>query len=126
MFNMLRLAEKEIGPGDRPINPPKITRTEVHRRLLLMDLSASACFCQVLSNPFDDIVPRDIRHNKVEMLEKPVKQSKSKGTKSDTTKSHCQQTRANIILINQLGTSAYYHSGKKQKKTNKKSTLLPQ
>jgi hypothetical protein len=58
----------------------------------------SACFYQVLSNPFDDIIPRDIRHNKVEMPEKPVKQSKSKGTKSDTTKK---------IIVNRLKLTSY-------------------
>ena len=42
MFNLLRLNDVEVGENDRPLESVKIKR------------------CQVLMNPFDDIIPRDL------------------------------------------------------------------
>jgi hypothetical protein len=64
----------------------------------------SACFYQVLSNPFDDIIPRDIRHNKVEMPEKPVKQSKSKGTKNFSLLSFGEEAEEDEQQVNTIAT----------------------
>ncbi|XP_062510811.1 spliceosome-associated protein CWC27 homolog [Corticium candelabrum] len=86
VFNMLRLAEKEIGPGDRPLDPPKIIKTEV------------------LSNPFDDIVPREIRHSKVETQEKPEKHSKSKATKNFSLLSFGDEAEEDEEQVNNIAT----------------------
>lgn len=48
VFNMLRLAEVELGPGDEVINPHSIRSTEV------------------LSNPFEELVPRPRRFKESE------------------------------------------------------------
>lgn len=42
IFNVLRLGESEVGEEERPLFPPRILSAEV------------------LSNPFDDIIPRDL------------------------------------------------------------------
>ncbi|XP_044132091.1 spliceosome-associated protein CWC27 homolog [Bufo gargarizans] len=62
IYNLLRLAEVDIGEEDRPVNPHKIRTTEV------------------LFNPFDDIVPRVTK--KLKKQEEETKQSKVKGTKN--------------------------------------------
>ncbi|XP_056397276.1 spliceosome-associated protein CWC27 homolog [Hyla sarda] len=62
IYNLLRLAEVDIGEEDRPVNPHKIRSSEV------------------LFNPFDDIIPRVTKKLKKE--EEEVKQPKVKGTKN--------------------------------------------
>jgi len=42
IFNVLKLGESEVGEDERPLFPPRILAAEV------------------LSNPFDDIIPRDL------------------------------------------------------------------
>ncbi|XP_071799833.1 spliceosome-associated protein CWC27 homolog [Asterias amurensis] len=61
IFNMIKLSEVEIGTDDRPVYPPKIKSTEV------------------LANPFDDIVPRELKKEKDKEVKK---KSKSKATKN--------------------------------------------
>lgn len=64
VYNMLKLQECEVGPNDRPLYPNKIQKTEI------------------LSNPFEDIIPRVTKKSKRELeLEKKPK-SKSKATKN--------------------------------------------
>lgn len=61
VFNMLRLEEGDIDANDRPLYPHKILKT------------------QVLLNPFDDIVPRQIVGK--EKKDKSSKKVKEKGVK---------------------------------------------
>lgn len=63
VYNMIKLQDCEIDANERPLFPHKILKTEV------------------LSNPFDDIVPRVIKQKKEEDVEKKPK-SKSKATKN--------------------------------------------
>ncbi|XP_063962724.1 spliceosome-associated protein CWC27 homolog [Lytechinus pictus] len=62
IYNAVKLGEVDIAADDRPVYPPKIKAT------------------QVLANPFDDIIPRQLkkRHEKEEKKSK----SKSKATKN--------------------------------------------
>ncbi|XP_011675286.2 spliceosome-associated protein CWC27 homolog [Strongylocentrotus purpuratus] len=62
LYNAVKLGEVDIGADDRPVYPPKIKST------------------QVLANPFDDIIPRQLK-KKQEKEEKKSK-SKSKATKN--------------------------------------------
>lgn len=62
IYNLVKLQEMEIDSNDRPLYPPKINKTEI------------------LSNPFDDIVPRRTEKD-LKSEEKKVK-SKSKATKN--------------------------------------------
>lgn len=62
VYNILKLQEGEIDANERPLYPHKIIKTEV------------------LSNPFDDIVPRVIKKKEEETEKKP--KSKSKATKN--------------------------------------------
>ena len=50
IFNVLRISELETDNDERPLEPPSIKKTEI------------------LNNPFDDILTRDIKHGKVEFL----------------------------------------------------------
>lgn len=63
IYNVLKFADIEVDGDDRPVYPPKIKSTEV------------------LSNPFDDIVPRVTKKKEDGATEKKVK-SKSKATKN--------------------------------------------
>ncbi|XP_069818821.1 spliceosome-associated protein CWC27 homolog [Dendropsophus ebraccatus] len=62
VYNLLRLAEVDIGEEDRPVNPHNIR------------------FAEVLFNPFEDIIPRVTKKGKKEKEEE--KQPKVKGTKN--------------------------------------------
>ncbi|CAD5111989.1 DgyrCDS1243 [Dimorphilus gyrociliatus] len=62
IYNMIKLGDSPTDSNERPLNPYKIIKTEI------------------LSNPFDDIEPREIA-KKSEKQEK-VKTSKSKATKN--------------------------------------------
>ncbi|XP_053557304.1 spliceosome-associated protein CWC27 homolog [Bombina bombina] len=64
IYNLLRLAEVDIGRDERPVNPHKIKTSEV------------------LFNPFDDIIPRVIKKSKKEKQEEETKKTKVKGTKN--------------------------------------------
>lgn len=63
IYNMIKMEDCEVNSDDRPLFPPKIKKTEV------------------LYNPFDDIVPRQIKE---EVQTKPDerKKKKVKGTKN--------------------------------------------
>ncbi|XP_069845297.1 spliceosome-associated protein CWC27 homolog, partial [Dipodomys merriami] len=64
VYNMLRLTEVDVDEDERPRNPHKIRSSEV------------------LFNPFDDIIPREIKKIKKEKPEEEVKKLKPKGTKN--------------------------------------------
>ncbi|GFR66125.1 peptidyl-prolyl cis-trans isomerase CWC27 homolog [Elysia marginata] len=64
LYNMLKLQEVETDANERPLYPPKIIR------------------CEILSNPFDDIIPRVVRKSKKEKEEERKTKSKSKATKN--------------------------------------------
>lgn len=64
LYNMLKLQDVETDPNDRPLYPPKIIRSEI------------------LSNPFDDIIPRVVKKIKKDKDEEKKAKSKSKATKN--------------------------------------------
>lgn len=64
LYNMLKLQEVEIGADERPAEPHRILSTEV------------------LANPFDDIIPRQLKRNKKDRDEDKKVKSKSKATKN--------------------------------------------
>lgn len=61
IFNMIKLEDSLIDENDRPIYPQKILKTEI------------------LTNPFDDIIPRTVPKQKTE--EEKSKKKKKKGVK---------------------------------------------
>lgn len=62
IYNAVKLGEVEVGADDRPMYPPKIKST------------------QILANPFEDIIPRQL--NKKPEKEEKKARSKSKATKN--------------------------------------------
>lgn len=60
LYNMLKLEEFLVDRNDRPKDPPKIVKTEI------------------LSNPFDDILPRTTRSDSKKSKEEKVDQVKGK------------------------------------------------
>ena len=65
IYNVLRMEELETDSNDRPLEPPLIKSVEV------------------INNPFDDIVPRDIKHKPdTKEPEKKKKKSRMKATKN--------------------------------------------
>ncbi|KAK3611962.1 hypothetical protein CHS0354_011620 [Potamilus streckersoni] len=94
VFNILRLQECEIGANERPLYPHKILKTKV------------------LSNPFDDIIPRWTSKNKNEE-EKKVK-SKSRATKNFKLLSFGEEAQedeeeTNIVTKDMRGKSKSSH-----------------
>ncbi|KAL3870014.1 hypothetical protein ACJMK2_042631 [Sinanodonta woodiana] len=92
VFNILRLQECEIDANERPLYPHKILKTKV------------------LSNPFDDIVPRPKNKNEEE---KKVK-SKSKATKNFKLLSFGEEAQedeeeTNIVTKDMRGKSKSSH-----------------
>ncbi|XP_022783079.1 peptidyl-prolyl cis-trans isomerase CWC27 homolog [Stylophora pistillata] len=63
IYNMIKMEDCEVNSDDRPLFPPKIKKTEV------------------LYNPFDDIVPRQIKEE-VQTKPEERKKKKVKGTKN--------------------------------------------
>lgn len=66
LFNLLKLGELETDPNERPLYPAEITKVTI------------------ISNPFDDIIPRDIlRRKEIEEIKKreDEEKAKAKGTK---------------------------------------------
>ncbi|XP_052833465.1 spliceosome-associated protein CWC27 homolog [Octopus bimaculoides] len=82
IYNMLKLQEVGIGPNDRPYCPPKITSTEV------------------LSNPFDDIVPRQLKRPKKEKTEEKKNKSQSKATKNFNLLSFGEEAEEDEVEVN--------------------------
>ncbi|KAE8636212.1 hypothetical protein XENTR_v10002888 [Xenopus tropicalis] len=85
IYNILRLAEVDIGEDERPVNPHKIKTTEV------------------LFNPFDDIVPRIIKKSKKEKEEEEeAKKTKAKGTKNFNLLSFGEEAEEDEEEVNEV------------------------
>ncbi|XP_004862933.1 peptidyl-prolyl cis-trans isomerase CWC27 homolog isoform X1 [Heterocephalus glaber] len=87
IYNMLRLTEVDIGDEERPRNPHKIKS------------------CEVLFNPFDDIIPREIKKPKKEKPEEEVKKLKPKGTKNFSLLSFGEEAEEEEEEVNRVSQS---------------------
>ncbi|XP_008576541.1 PREDICTED: peptidyl-prolyl cis-trans isomerase CWC27 homolog isoform X1 [Galeopterus variegatus] len=87
VYNMLRLTEVDIGDEERPHNPHKIKS------------------CEVLFNPFDDIIPREIKKPKKEKPEEEVKKLKPKGTKNFSLLSFGEEAEEEEEEVNRVSQS---------------------
>ncbi|XP_058165284.1 spliceosome-associated protein CWC27 homolog [Dasypus novemcinctus] len=87
VYNMLRLTEVDIDGEERPRNPHKIKS------------------CEVLFNPFDDIIPREIKKLKKEKPEEEVKKLKPKGTKNFNLLSFGEEAEEEEEEVNRVSQS---------------------
>ncbi|XP_011369393.1 spliceosome-associated protein CWC27 homolog [Pteropus medius] len=87
IYNMLRLTEVDIDNEERPRNPHKIKS------------------CEVLYNPFDDIIPREIKKPKKEKPEEEVKKLKPKGTKNFSLLSFGEEAEEEEEEVNRVSQS---------------------
>lgn len=87
VYNMLRLTEVDIDDEEKPRNPHKIKS------------------CEVLFNPFDDIIPREIKKPKKEKPEEEVKKLKPKGTKNFSLLSFGEEAEEEEEEINRVSQS---------------------
>ncbi|XP_057598556.1 spliceosome-associated protein CWC27 homolog isoform X1 [Hippopotamus amphibius kiboko] len=87
VYNMLRLTEVDIDGEERPRNPHKIKS------------------CEVLFNPFDDIIPREIKRPKKEKPEEEVKKLKPKGTKNFSLLSFGEEAEEEEEEVNRVSQS---------------------
>lgn len=87
VYNMLRLTEVDIDEEERPRNPHKIKS------------------CEVLFNPFDDIIPREIKKPKKEKPEEEVKKLKPKGTKNFSLLSFGEEAEEEEEEVNRVSQS---------------------
>lgn len=87
IYNMLRLTEVDIDNEERPRNPHKIKSSEV------------------LYNPFDDIIPREIKKPKKEKPEEEVKKLKPKGTKNFSLLSFGEEAEEEEEEVNRVSQS---------------------
>uniref|UniRef100_A0A8C5PFV3 Spliceosome-associated protein CWC27 homolog n=1 Tax=Leptobrachium leishanense TaxID=445787 RepID=A0A8C5PFV3_9ANUR len=84
IYNILRLAEVDIGEDERPVNPHKIKT------------------CEILFNPFDDIVPRVIKKATREKTEEENKKPKVKGTKNFNLLSFGEEAEEEEVEVNKV------------------------
>lgn len=88
IYNVLRMQEIEIGNDDRPTDPPYIKKGEVrcvlplHWRLLGYNTFLKS-FPQAVTNPFSDIVPRDLTPQTGKRKEDPVEQRRRKKARKE-------------------------------------------
>ncbi|XP_055108135.1 spliceosome-associated protein CWC27 homolog isoform X1 [Symphalangus syndactylus] len=87
VYNMLRLSEVDIDDEERPHNPHKIKS------------------CEVLFNPFDDIIPREVKRPKKEKPEEEVKKLKPKGTKNFSLLSFGEEAEEEEEEVNRVSQS---------------------
>ncbi|XP_012880755.1 PREDICTED: peptidyl-prolyl cis-trans isomerase CWC27 homolog [Dipodomys ordii] len=87
VYNMLRLTEVDVDEDERPRNPHKIRSSEV------------------LFNPFDDIIPREIKKIKKEKPEEEVKKLKPKGTKNFSLLSFGEEAEEEEEEVNRVSQS---------------------
>lgn len=87
IYNMLRLAEVDTDDDERPLNPHKIKN------------------CEVLFNPFDDIIPREIKKPKKEKPEEKVNKLKPKGTKNFSLLSFGEEAEEEEEEVNRVSQS---------------------
>lgn len=84
IYNILRLAEVDIGEDERPVNPHKIKG------------------CEILFNPFDDIDPRVVKKTKKEKTEEENKKPKVKGTKNFKLLSFGEEAEEEEVEVNKV------------------------
>lgn len=87
VYNMLRLTEVDIDDNERPRNPHKIKS------------------CEVLFNPFDDIIPREIKKPRKEKPEEELKKVKRKGTKNFSLLSFGEEAEEEEEEVNRVSQS---------------------
>ncbi|XP_005366645.1 spliceosome-associated protein CWC27 homolog isoform X2 [Microtus ochrogaster] len=87
IYNMLRLTEVDIDDEERPRNPHRIKS------------------CEVLFNPFDDIIPREIKRPKKEKPEEEIKKLKPKGTKNFSLLSFGEEAEEEEEEVNRVSQS---------------------
>lgn len=87
VYNMLRLTEVDIDDEERPRNPHRIKS------------------CEVLFNPFDDIIPREIKKPKKEKAEEEIKKLKPKGTKNFSLLSFGEEAEEEEEEVNRVSQS---------------------
>lgn len=87
IYNMLRLAEVDTDDEERPLNPHRIKS------------------CEVLFNPFDDIIPREIKKPKKEKPDEKVKTLKPKGTKNFNLLSFGEEAEEEEEEVNRVSQS---------------------
>ncbi|XP_022373747.1 peptidyl-prolyl cis-trans isomerase CWC27 homolog [Enhydra lutris kenyoni] len=87
VYNMLRLTEVDVDEEERPRNPHRIRS------------------CEVLFNPFDDIIPREIKKPKKEKPEEEVKKLKPKGTKNFSLLSFGEEAEEEEEEVNRVSQS---------------------
>ncbi|KAM7320907.1 hypothetical protein ACRRTK_020160 [Alexandromys fortis] len=87
VYNMLRLTEVDIDDEERPRNPHRIKS------------------CEVLFNPFDDIIPREIKRPKKEKPEEEIKKLKPKGTKNFSLLSFGEEAEEEEEEVNRVSQS---------------------
>ncbi|XP_059273938.1 spliceosome-associated protein CWC27 homolog isoform X2 [Mustela nigripes] len=87
VYNMLRLTEVDVDEDERPRNPHRIRS------------------CEVLFNPFDDIIPREIKKPKKEKPEEEVKKLKPKGTKNFSLLSFGEEAEEEEEEVNRVSQS---------------------
>lgn len=87
VYNMLRLTEVDIDDDERPRNPHRIKS------------------CEVLFNPFDDIIPREIKRLKKEKPEEENKKLKPKGTKNFSLLSFGEEAEEEEEEVNRVSQS---------------------
>ncbi|XP_076772351.1 spliceosome-associated protein CWC27 homolog isoform X3 [Arvicanthis niloticus] len=87
VYNMLRLTEVDIDDEERPRNPHRIKS------------------CEVLFNPFDDIIPREIKKPKKDKPEEEVKKLKPKGTKNFSLLSFGEEAEEEEEEVNRVSQS---------------------
>nr|XP_048298913.1 spliceosome-associated protein CWC27 homolog isoform X2 [Myodes glareolus] len=87
VYNMLRLTEVDIDDEERPRNPHRIKS------------------CEVLFNPFDDIIPREIKRPTKEKPEEEIKKLKPKGTKNFSLLSFGEEAEEEEEEVNRVSQS---------------------
>lgn len=84
IYNMIKFEELDVDKNDKPANPPKIIRTEI------------------LSNPFDDILPRDLGRKRKSEDEKNEKQSSAAAKKDFKLLSFGDEAEEEEELVSQV------------------------
>lgn len=87
VYNMLRLTEVEIDANERPVNPHKIKA------------------CEILFNPFDDIIPRENKTLKKDQQEQGAKKPKTKGTKNFKLLSFGEEAEEEEVEVSKVSQS---------------------
>ncbi|KAL6088301.1 hypothetical protein STEG23_017750, partial [Scotinomys teguina] len=87
VYNMLRLTEVDIDDDERPRNPHRVKS------------------CEVLFNPFDDIIPREMKRPERERPEEESKKLRPKGTKNFSLLSFGEEAEEEEEEVNRVSQS---------------------